>query len=83
MALAGLSALGVRERAALVATTVERLDRRDVATIVGLDGGRLERLISHARRRATRAGASIPGDDVGGDGPIAVRIRAIAAQTLT
>jgi hypothetical protein len=73
----------MRERAALVATTVERLDRRDVATIVGMHGGRLERLIARARRRATGTGASIPDNELGRDGPIANRIRAIATRAVT
>ena len=82
VALAGLSALGVRERAALVATTVERLDRRDVAQIVGMDGTRLERLVRRARRRALRAGGVAFDDRADADGPLATRIRAIAARTM-
>lgn len=82
VALTGLSALGVRERAALVATVVERLDRRDVALIVGMDGRRLERLVRGARRRALRAGGAAFGERGDADGPLATRIRAIAARTM-
>lgn len=83
VAYAGLSALGLRERAALVATAVERLDRRDVATIIGLDGTRLERLVRRARRRATSAGSSVLGEGSDTDGPLVSRIRAIAMRTLS
>lgn len=82
-AFAGLSALNLRERAALVVTTVERLDRRDVATIIGLDGSRLERLMRRARRRATTAGAVVHAEHPVSDGPLVTRIRAIARRTVT
>lgn len=82
-AFAGLNALDLRERAALVATAVERLDRRDVATIIGLDGTRLERLVRRARRRATSAGSSVHGEHPAGEGPLVTRIRAIARRTLS
>lgn len=82
-ALAGLRALDVRERAALVAGTIERLDRRDVATIVGMDGGRLERLVQRARRRAMGAAAARIEPGAREDGPIAARIQSIAARTMS
>lgn len=82
-AFAGLSALDLRERAALVVTTVERLDRRDVATIIGLDGTRLERHLRRARRRAASAASSVHGERPAGDGPLMTRIRAIARRTLS
>jgi DNA-directed RNA polymerase specialized sigma24 family protein len=82
-AFASLSALNLRERAALVVTTVERLDRRDVATIIGLDGTRLERLVQRARRHATTVGASVHGERPASDGPLVTRIRAIARRTLS
>lgn len=81
-AFAALGALDIRQRAALVAITVERLDRRDVATIVGLDGARLEQLVSRARRRVARSGAAIVHDGHDDDGPIAARIRAIVARVI-
>ena len=82
-AMAGLGALDVRERAALVAGTIERLDPRDLATVVGMDGGRLERLVQRARRRAMTAAAPLIDLGAGEDGPIAARIRSIAARTMS
>jgi DNA-directed RNA polymerase specialized sigma24 family protein len=82
-AFAALSALTVRERAALVANTVERLPAAGLATVLGVGGTRLDKLMSRARRRAVAAAASNPGDRSGDDGPIVTSIRAIAAQTLT
>ena len=55
---AGLSGLTTRQRAALVADSVERLDRGDVATIVRVDGARLDRLIRLVRARYAAAVAS-------------------------
>lgn len=82
-AFAGLSALNLRERAALVVTTVERLDRRDLATIIGLDGTRLERLVRRARRRAMSAGATVHGERAGSDGPLVTKMRNIARRALS
>jgi hypothetical protein len=82
-AFAGLSALSHRERAALVVTTIERLDRRDVATIIGLEGMRLERLIRRATRRATRAGSAVHGERPETDGPLVARIRAVARRAMS
>lgn len=83
VAFASLAALGVRERAAVAAHTVERLDLRDVATIVGLDGTRLRRMLRRAHAKAVHsAGRAL---DLGPheDGPITTRIRASAARTMT
>jgi DNA-directed RNA polymerase specialized sigma24 family protein len=82
-AFAGLSALNLRERAALVVTTVERLDRRDVATIIGLNGTRLDRLVRRARRRAMGAGGTVHGERPISDGPLVAKIRDIARRTLS
>ena len=79
-AFAALAALDVLERAALVASTVERLDAGDVATIVGQDGARLDRLIR--RSRSTAITASAPIDHGGDGGPIATRVRAVATRAL-
>ncbi|MCV0404017.1 MAG: hypothetical protein K5924_09980 [Chloroflexi bacterium] len=46
---AGLARVDRLERAVLIAAIVERFDRRDVATIVGRDGPRLETLMRRAR----------------------------------
>ena len=78
-AFSALERLGTRDRAALVAATVEGLDGRDVSTIVGAGGARLERLLSRARRRVL----STPVTDGGQpDGPLAAQISDIAARTL-
>lgn len=83
VAFAAFAPLDVRERAALAAYTVERLDRRDVATIVGVDGARLERLLRHAHARAVESAGRILDQHPREDGPITARIRAIAERTMT
>jgi DNA-directed RNA polymerase specialized sigma24 family protein len=80
--LAGLSALTTRERGALVAASVERFDRRDVATIVDVDGARLDRLIGRARGRFAVAVADALDEDSMREGPWVARIRDIAARAL-
>ena len=70
----------MRERGALVADWVERLDRRDVGTIIGMDGGRLERLVRRARARYMAVMADMP--DALADGPTAARIRSAAERVL-
>ena len=80
--LAGLSALTRPERAGLIASSIEGLDRRDVATVVGRDGRRLDSLLSRARRRYL-AGAAASSEKLDGPpGPIAQRIVASAARTM-
>lgn len=81
-ALIALGALDLRERAALVASTVERLDPRDVGTIVDADGTRLERLVRRARGKATRAAAATVREPAAVDGPLTSTIRTIARRTL-
>jgi DNA-directed RNA polymerase specialized sigma24 family protein len=80
---AGLSGLTTRQRAALVADSVERLDRGDVATVVGINGARLDRLIRSVRDRYAVAVASGLDDETSADGPTATRIRTLAARALT
>ena len=80
---AGLSGLTTRQRAALVADSVERLDRGDVATVVGINGARLDRLIRSVRDRYAVAVASGLDDETAADGPTATRIRTLAARALT
>ena len=82
-AFAGLSRLTTRERAALVADSIERLDRGDVATIVGVGGSRLDRHIRHVRARYAASVAEALDDASAAHGPTAERIRAIAARALT
>jgi hypothetical protein len=81
-ALAGLAGLSQTERAGLVAVAIERLDRRDVATIVGRDGTRLDRFLRAARRRYLVGATASPGDLDSSPGPIRRRIAASAARTL-
>lgn len=80
--LAGLSALSRSERAGLIATAIERLDRRDVAGIVGRDGDRLDSLLRRARRRYLAGAAATTDALEGPPGPIRERIAASAARTM-
>ncbi len=78
---AALSALGILERAAVVASAVEGLEEPDVATVVGLNPERSRRLVRDALRRAISAGMAEPSQS-GPDGPIVARTREIAARVL-
>lgn len=81
----GLADLDVRQRAALITTDIERLDSRDVETVVGRHGSGLERLLARARGRYSIAYAAVPlasGRDPEA-GPLVRRIRAVAARALT
>jgi DNA-directed RNA polymerase specialized sigma24 family protein len=79
---AGLAALSQQERAALIATSIERLDRRDAATIVDIDGQGFDRLVVRARRRYAAAyGAAAP--EATAHGSLAERVRAVAQRALT
>lgn len=82
-AFAGLAALTLRERAALIADSIERLDRRDTATVVDLGGQRLDRLMQRARGRYVTTVADALDDGSFTDGPTAGRIRAVAARALS
>ena len=82
VALAGLSALSRVERAGLIAATIEGLDQRDVATVVGRDGRRLDGLLRRARRRYLDGAAASQGVLDGPPGPIGQRIVASAARTM-
>lgn len=82
-AFAGLSVLTTRERAALVADSIERLERGDVATIVGIGGARLDRLIRRVRGRYTATVAEALNEASAADGPTVERIQAVAARALT
>jgi hypothetical protein len=82
VAFASLAALDVRERAAVAAHTVERLDLRDVATVVGVDGVRLERVLRRAHAKATRSAGRALDLHPHEDGPITARVRAIADRAM-
>lgn len=76
-----LAPLRQRERAALVATAIERFDPLDVAVIVARSGARLDALLATARRRYLAAYLrSAPEPQV--DGPIMVRVHHIARQVI-
>jgi DNA-directed RNA polymerase specialized sigma24 family protein len=83
----GLAALSAHERAALVASDLERLDTRDVGAIVGRSPRALERLLAGARRRYMRAHASsslAEGSILAGaeEGAVIRRIRSVAERAL-
>jgi DNA-directed RNA polymerase specialized sigma24 family protein len=80
--LDSLATLDPRERAAIVASVVERFDRRDVATIVGRDGAALDRLLVRARRRFMRAHAARSHDTPPPGGPYVDRLAAVASHAL-
>lgn len=80
--LDSLATLDPRERAAIVASVVERFDRRDVATIVGRDGAALDRLLVRARRRFMRAHAARSPDTSPPGGPYVDRLAAVASHAL-
>lgn len=82
VAFAALAGLDVVERAALVASTVEGFDAGDVATIVGQDGERLDRLVRRSRSAAIASGMRAVGEDRPEGGPIADRVRAIASRAM-
>ena len=81
-AFAGLASLTTRERAALIADSIERLDRGDVATIVGAGGARLDRLIRRVRGRYTATVADALDGAPETNGPLVERIKAIAMRAL-
>jgi len=77
----GLAALGHHERAAIIATAIERLDTRDVSTVVGRHGGWLDALMTSARRRYLRACLRVTGMAVP-DGPIARQVHETARRAI-
>jgi DNA-directed RNA polymerase specialized sigma24 family protein len=81
--LAGLAALGTRERAAIIASWVERLDHRDVATVVGRSGNRLDALLRRARQRFLAGASAAPNRPSGLGGPLTDLVRAAAARAMT
>jgi len=83
-AVDGLAVLAPRERAALIASDVERLDALDVETVAGRRGAHLERLLVRARRRYLSAAAATPlgADAAASAGPLVRRIRAVAERTM-
>lgn len=80
--LAGLAAIGVLERAALIGSGIERMDARDVATIVGRTGTRLYVLLRRARRGFLDGCAGAPDGLPGPGGPLDDLVRATAVRAL-
>jgi hypothetical protein len=76
-----LGTLGHIERAAVIAASIERLDRHDVGTVVGRDGAALDRLLTHSRRRYAAAHAARAGEEVAA-GRLVDRVRAEAVRAL-
>lgn len=81
--LAGLAALGPPERAALIASLIERLDDRDVATIVGRGGDRLDALLRRARQGFLDGCAAAPDGPPRLGGPLTDLVHAAAARAMT
>lgn len=81
---AGLARADRLERAALIAALVERFDRRDVATIVGRDGPRLDTLMRRAREAYVDgfASAETSVDEARPAGGLIRRIQDIAERAV-
>lgn len=80
-AFVGLAALTPHERAALVAAELEHLDPLDVATVVGVEDGRLARLVARARRRYAIAAAGAEAE-LPAEGPLGTRVHALAGWNV-
>lgn len=80
--LAGLAALRVLERSALISSEVERLADRDVATIVGRDGDRLDGLLRRARERFLAGCAAAPDGSSSLGGPLTDLVHETAARAM-
>jgi DNA-directed RNA polymerase specialized sigma24 family protein len=77
----GLAALDHTARAVLVLADIERMDHRDVATVMGRTGPAVERLLQRARLRfAVAAARELPEDEV--TTPTVERVRAMAARAM-
>jgi DNA-directed RNA polymerase specialized sigma24 family protein len=78
-----LSALTRKERAALIADAVERFDPLDTGTIVLIAGRRVASTRRRARQRYAAAFTALASNTRSpGDGPLAHRLREIAARAL-
>jgi len=80
--VAGLAALDRLERAAIIASSIERLAGRDVATIVDRDGRALERLMLRSRARYAAAFGAAVTEAIPLDGPLATRLHEIALRAM-
>lgn len=80
--LAGMAALGMLERAAIIASGIERFDEPDVGIIVGRTGTRLDALLRRARQRFLDGSAAASDRPSGFGGPLTDRVRAAAARAM-
>jgi DNA-directed RNA polymerase specialized sigma24 family protein len=80
--MAALDALDAKERAALVAADIERLDRRDAATVIGAGERQVGRVIDRARRRYLDAFAQAADPDHVPEGPLVRHIQREATRLL-
>jgi hypothetical protein len=78
----GLDALSVVERAALIASDVERFTPVDVEQIVGRRRGPADRLLQSARRQFLEAVANEVPDAIEEPGPIARQVDWVAARAV-
>jgi len=84
----GLAALPIRSRAALVASAIERFEAIDVETIVDADAAGAQRLTEGARARYLAVAGTPPSGQeavppAGPEGPLAARVRSVAARAMT
>jgi hypothetical protein len=85
----GLAALTAIERAALVSSSIERLDSLDVEQVVGRSTSEVRRLLERSRRRylagtrpaMTRESHTLP-TDPNAPGELARRVEAVVARTM-
>jgi DNA-directed RNA polymerase specialized sigma24 family protein len=81
VALRGLSALGTRERAAVIASDIERLDPLDVAMVLDASPSRARRITTDARRQYLRA--ATPASPPETPGPLATRVLDAAHRAIS
>jgi DNA-directed RNA polymerase specialized sigma24 family protein len=80
--VAGIAALNVRERAALIAAQIERFDPQDTATILGVRNDAVWTLLRRARRRYLVAASAIGSIDDQTEGIVRTKVRAVAEGAL-
>jgi hypothetical protein len=86
-ALAGLGALSLQERTALVAGSIERLESADLQLVLGTDAAGARKLLTRARTRYLAAVLATseqrpPSEDVPGSGDLAALVDGIASRTI-
>jgi hypothetical protein len=83
----GLAALGVKARAALIASAIECFEPIDIETILGAGPAGTRRTIAEARNRYLRVVGDLPAGQPGAapgyaGGELATRVRGVAARTI-